>query len=242
MSKKLLLIACLPFLLPACQNISSTPQPHSIQKTMNESQTLRNYNWMYSGSEATLNLQFNQNSLYIQTDCNGQNTQWELDQHILKTNHLISTMKMCSAEQMKKEQFAQQLFDHTELKVQIDNSKAEQPILNIETTTGQKYQFVGTMTPEFKYKAQPQTVFFEIAPQQQPCTSNPSQQCLQVRQIKYSDSGVKTYVDSSWKQLPVEIQGYNHDPKSNRIIRVKAFNTDSKQPAYIYDMTVEQSN
>ena len=47
------------------------------------------------------------------------------------------------------------------------------------------------MTPEAKYQSEGKTVFLEVAPETKSCTGVAPQTCLQVREVKYDDKGVK---------------------------------------------------
>lgn len=222
MYKKLLMIACLPIFLPACQ--------HMMPKSNSTAHVLSAYQWQNTQQNITLNFDEKQH-LHIETGCNGQNTSWSLTDRTLKTAHLMSTMKMCSPEKMQQERFAQQIFDNTALKVSIEQSNQNTPQLTLTNQAGQTFQFTGQITPETQYNSQPTMVFFEVSPQSQG-------NALQVREIKYNDAGVKIQTEQNWHT--VSIKGYVPVPKTRNIIRVKGFNLNTAQPVYIYDMTVEQ--
>jgi len=224
MNKKLLMIACLPIFLPACQHIVPMPKSNST------AHVLSTYQWQNSQQNITLNFDQKQH-LHIETGCNAQNTSWNLTDQTLQTSRLMSTMKMCSPEKMQQERFAQQLFDNTALKINIDQSNQNAPQLTLTNQAGQTFKFAGQITPEAQYNSQPTMVFFEVSPQSQG-------NALQVREIKYNDAGLKTQTDKNWRT--VTIKGFSPISNTRNIIRVKGFNLNTAQPVYIYDMTVEQ--
>lgn len=151
MNKKIFLMACLPLILPACQSISSHNAPPNIE----------NYTWQ--NAENNIALHFSaQHRLHIETACNGQNTTWSLQNNMLKTSALMSTMKMCAPAQMQKEKIAQTLFDQASLK--IDINMQTRPVLTLTDAKGQQFQFIGQLTPEAQYHSQPEMIFFEVAP------------------------------------------------------------------------------
>ncbi|NOZ97442.1 MAG: DUF4377 domain-containing protein, partial [Gammaproteobacteria bacterium] len=110
---------------------------------------------------------------------------------------------------------------------------------------GQKYEFEGSMTPETKYQSQGEIIFLEISPETKQCTGVGPQTCLQVREIKYDNKGIKTQVDKDWTLFYDQIEGYQHRDDQRVIIRVKRYErknpaADQSKYAYVHDMTVEQ--
>lgn len=49
------------------------------------------------------------------------------------------------------------------------------------------------------------------------------QTCLQVREIKYDNKGIKTQVDKDWTLFYDQIEGYQHRDDQRVIIRVKRY-------------------
>lgn len=245
MNKTIYAIALLPALLMACQPLQTTQhinQPMQ-QTTQNTAKVLTNYTWSAKTkmSNEPIILHFNQNNrLYIKTGCNGQNTSWSLDGNTLKTSPMMSTMKMCSPDLMKQEQFVQKMFNNSSLKTEINTTSTS---LVLTTPNGEILTFEGTLTPEAKYNTQAETIFLEILPEQKTCNTN--QKCLQVREIKYNDQGLKAQIPTTWTVIPLNaIEGYQHDPQLKQIIRIKQYKTqinDQPSKVYIYDMTVESS-
>ena len=110
---------------------------------------------------------------------------------------------------------------------------------------GQAYEFIGKMTPETKYQGQAETIFLEISPDTKQCTGVTQQSCLQVKEVKYDQNGLKTQVDKDWTLFYDQIEGFQHSPNERQIIRVKRFEikhpaADQSKYAYIFDMAVER--
>lgn len=248
MKIKYLILAFLPFSLMACQSMQSA-NPVSIisEKKVNEAQTLTAYTWSYqpAGTPTPIQLNFTADHLSITTGCNNQGSSWKIEGHHLVTSSLVSTMKACSPELMKNEQFSSNLLNDQKVKFELNTSSVEQPSLIITAADGQKYEFKGTMTPETKYQSQGEIIFLEISPETKPCTGVAPQTCLQVREIKYNDKGIKTQVDKDWTLFYDQIQGFQHRADQRVIIRIKRYErknpaADQSKYAYVQDMIVEQ--
>ncbi len=154
-------------------------------------------------------------------------------------------MMACEPALMKQEQFSSSLFQKRAIPFELNTTNADQPTLTILDAQGQKYTFTGKMTPEAKYQSEGKTVFLEVAPETKSCTGVAPQTCLQVREVKYDDKGVKTYADKNWSLYYGQIEGFEHNPNQRVILRVKRFEVknpaaDQSSQADVLDMIVEQ--
>ncbi|MCF9034233.1 META domain-containing protein [Acinetobacter nectaris] len=251
MNKKYFLLAILPFALSACQSFPTHLKKNEAMIVETQSpnllQTLSDYTWTYQSSEKlppiVLDLD-TQKRILIKTGCNNLMGSWQFDGKQINTAPLAATRMLCPPEFMAQEHTALQFFNQAQLNASIDIANPVHPLLTLENKAGQKITFKGEIKPEAKYKSTGEVVFLEVSPIKKPCPNGNTRTCLQVKQVKYDEQGIQTQVDQSWQILPVEIQGYQHDPSLRKIIRVKRFNTKPQtttpEYAYIYDMTVEQ--
>ena len=157
----------------------------------------------------------------------------------------FSTEMACEPALMRQEQFTADLLQKREISFDVNTSNPDQPSLVISDTKGQKYTFIGTMTPEAKYQSEGKTVFLEISPETKSCVGVTPMTCMQVREIKYDDKGIKTYAHKDWSLYYGQIEGFKHNPEQRVIVRVKRFeikNPTADQPsqADVLDMVVEQ--
>ncbi|WP_218665414.1 MULTISPECIES: META and DUF4377 domain-containing protein [Acinetobacter] len=249
MKIKYLILALLPFSIVACQSVhqNSAPVTVNAEKQMNANKILSAYTWSYQpeGTPRPIQLNFSENRLNIITGCNNQGGSWKVENHQLITSSLVSTMKACEPALMKNEQFSSNLFNDQQNKFELNTASVEQPRLTIIASNGQKYEFEGSMTPETKYQSQGEIIFLEISPETKQCTGVGPQTCLQVREIKYDNKGIKTQVDKDWTLFYDQIEGYQHRDDQRVIIRVKRYErknpaADQSKYAYVHDMTVEQ--
>ena len=248
MKIKYLVLALLPLSLIACQSAQNITDSVITQMSTTAVKNLTEYTWSYqpANTKKPIVLSFSKDRLSIDSGCNRQGTTWKVENDLIITGDMFSTEMACEPALMKQEQFAADLLQKREISFDVNTSNPDQPSLVISDTKGQKYTFIGTMTPEAKYQSEGKTVFLEISPETKPCTGVAAQTCLQVREIKYSESGIKTRVDKDWTLFYDQIEGFTHNPNERQIIRVKRYEikhpaADQSKYAYIHDMTVERS-
>ena len=252
MKLKFLAIALFPLTLAACQSSDIQKVGDlavSMVQQQNADKTLAAYQWSYQpqGTDKPLVLNFNdQQRLSIATGCNTQGTSWKIEKGQIVTADLMSTMMACSPELMKQEQFSSSLFAKRTIPFVLNTQDVNKPTLTLIDATGQKVVFEGKMTPETQYQTQAETIFLEIAPESKKCTGVVPQTCLQVREIKYAENGVKTQVDKDWTLFYNHIEGFEHNPNERQIIRVKRYEiknpaADQSKYAYVHDITIERA-
>ena len=239
--------------LTACQTTPSNTLEGALkQATIEQNKTvpdiLTAYTWSYQSTEPNvkpINLSILKDRIGINAGCNTMSTTWELKQGKIVTKALMSTMMACDDATMKNEGFAGQFFDTREIALQLNQSQPQRPVLNLQGKDGKWYAFVGTATPETKYQGQGEIVFFEVKPELKNCVGNPTEKCLQVREIKYDKNWIKAGA-GEWQLLHNNtIEGYQHHENLRTVLRLKRFTLKypmTAQPRYVYvhDMTVEQ--
>ena len=247
MKIKYLVVALLPLSLMACQTVQNVTDNVISQINTTAAKNLTEYNWTYQGSKASkpLVLSFDDNQrLSIQTGCNNQGGTWKVEGNTIVTSPLASTMMACADDLMQQERLSADIFSEKKVPFTL-STQNDQAILTITDSKGQKYTFLGKMTAEAKYQSEGKIVFLEISPQTKSCTGVAPQTCMQVREIKYDDKGIKTYADKNWSLYYGQIEGFKHNPEQRVIVRVKRFEiknpaADQSSQADVLDMVVEQ--
>lgn len=252
MKFKYLVIALFPLALAACQssdlNTVRDTAVNVLQQQTNADQILIAYQWLYQpqGTDRPIVLSFDdQQRLSIATGCNTQGTSWKIEKGQIVTADLMSTMMACSPELMQQEQFSGALFGKRHIPFVLDSQNPNKPTLTVITATGQKVVFEGKMTAETQYQTQAEVIFLEIAPETKPCSGVAPQTCLQVREIKYAENGVKLAIDQNWSLFYDQIQGFTHIPSERQVVRVKRYEiknpaADQSKYAYVQDMIIER--
>ena len=247
MKIKYLVVALLPLSLMACQTVQNVTDNVISQINTTAAKNLTEYNWTYQDSKASkpLVLSFDDNQrLSIQTGCNNQGGTWKVEGNTIVTSPLASTMMACADDLMQQERLSADIFSEKKVPFTL-STQNDQAILTITDSKGQKYTFLGKMTAEAKYQSEGKIVFLEISPQTKSCTGVAPQTCMQVREIKYDDKGIKTQVDKDWSLFYDQIEGFQHRADQRVIVRVKRYErknpaADQSKYVYIHDMTVEQ--
>lgn len=252
MKLKFLAIALLPFALAACQS-SDIQQVKdvavNILQQQNHQQTLVDYQWSYqpSATNKPIVLSFSQQDqrLSIATGCNNQGTSWQIENGQIVTANLASTMMACEPALMQQEQMVGKIFNNAKVPFSIHRPQPDQVQLILTTAQGEKLVFDGAMTPEAQYQSQAETIFLEISPETKQCTGVAPQTCLQVREVKYDDKGIKSQVDKDWTYFYDGIKGFTHQPTERQIVRIKRYEiknpaADQSKYAYVQDMIVER--
>ena len=251
MKLKYLLLALLPFSLAACQSTqtpSNLDQAVNVQSIPDQNKTLAAYEWISTTSTTPkpLTLSFNtQGQLSVKTSCNGLGTSWKIEGDKIVTGAMMGTQMACAEPAMQQERLAADLLGQRSIQFTLNSQNVEAPTLTLLSAKGEKYVFVVKMTPETKYQSQGETIFLEISPETKTCSAGVARiECLQVREIKYDDKGLKTTVDKDWTLFYDHIEGYTHDSKTRQIVRVKRFErqnpaADQSKYAYVKDMVIE---
>lgn len=253
MKFKYLALAVLPLALAACQSGDIQKLGDTAVKVLqqqgNAEQTLNAYQWSYqpADSKQPIVLNFADQRLSVATGCNRLMTSAKVESGLLVTGNIASTNMMCSPELMKQESFAAALFQSNKTAFVLDTVNPESPTLTLVNATGGKVVFAGKMTPETKYQTTGETIFLEVSPETKSCTGVAAQTCLQVREIKYAENGVKSQVDKDWTLFYDHIDGFQHTPNERQVIRVKRYEiknpaADQSKYAYVHDMTIERES
>lgn len=255
MNIKYLALLLLPFSLAACQshtvNQAGEKTLNSHQqalKQQNPAQALTAYEWSSNTANAPkpFVLSFTENGrLSISTSCNGLGGTWKVDGQSIEVGDMMSTAMACSDHAMQQESLAASLFSKRKAPFVLDVTNVEKPSLTIRSADGQSYVFTGKMTPETKYQTTGEIIFLDVSPETKSCTGVAPQTCLQVREIKYTENGVKSQVDKDWTLFYDHIEGFEHTPDERQVIRVKRYEiknpaADQSKYAYVHDMTVER--
>ena len=229
----------------------------SVQTQM--SQQLNAYSWqlveamdkknqrinaLFVRTDMPLTLHFQENHISIANSCNNMGSTFTVTGNSLKVSDIISTTMSCGEQLNTLDSAISGLIAGTST-LNINN-KAAQPQLKLTTAHGETLVFRGIATPETKYGSKAETIFLEIAPQTKTCSAGTRQMdCLQVKEVKYDEKGLKTYHSSQWLNFYDNIDGYTHNSNEKVIVRVKKYTVknppaDMSSFAYILDTTIEQ--
>lgn len=191
----------------------------------------------------TIELDFLDNQrLSVNHLCNRMNGGYQTNNTNITITRLASTMMACSDKALMQleKNVANQLPKARSWHI-VDGTT---PVLELSFDSGATWQLQGTPTHETLYGPSEQ-IFLEIAPKKVACNHPPvpNAQCLQVREIKYSEKGLKQ-ATGAWSNYYGSIEGYQHQPGVRNILRLKRFTrnpvpADVSKYVDVLDLVVE---
>jgi heat shock protein HslJ len=257
-ARSLTLLAALFIGLPAhAADAASQPTPNRRGADPALVRSLQGNVWtLQSGTEASgqpidglmapgqaFVLRFDGARLAVTGGCNNMSGSWRLSpQGQLMVGRLAATMKACESALMKADTALSAVLGQ-HLDVQLLAGAA--PSLRLVSATQQTLVLNGQPTMESLYGA-PTRIFLEVAAQTvrcQPGAGAPAQ-CLQVRERRFDQHGLRIDPPGEWRTFYDRIDGYTHAPGLRNVLRINRY-TRSQVPAdasayvYVLDMVVE---
>ena len=106
--------------------------------------------------------------------------------------------------------------------------------------------FKGAPTAATRFGGPAERVFLEVGPETKPCSHPliPDKQCLQVREVRFDENGLRVGEPGEWQNFFDEIEGYTHQPGVRNVLRIDRYTrkdvpADASRYAYVLDMVVE---
>lgn len=205
--------------------------------------------WFLSSSQAPIELDFVDQRVVVKNLCNVISSAYSIEGQRINLQRGMSTLRACNDNQlmMLEQQVARILPTAKQWKVQLAGSAAEQPRLTLQFIDGTRWQLNGKPTAQTQYGSAPERLFLEVAPERKACSHGviKDYQCLQVREIRYGDNGVKTYT-GQWENFYSEIEGYKHEAGVSNVLRINRFKrqnvpADASSYVYVLDMVVSSA-
>jgi heat shock protein HslJ len=191
-----------------------------------------------------LRLAFAGGTLQVHNGCNRIGGRYRLEGTMLRTAALTQTLMACADRRLMDADAAIAARLEAEPTLQLDGR--EPPQLILRTGAGDVLTFNGVATPETRYRGPGTLMFFEVDAQRKPCPHPliPDMQCLQVRERQYDARGLIVGTPGPWQPLYQEIEGFEHVPGQQNVLRVKRYDVanppaDAPAVAYVLDLVVE---
>lgn len=199
---------------------------------------------LFPAADRPLTLQFKDGQVSVSGSCNRIGGDYRIDdQGWLQVGDLESTRMACAPALMEADKAISALLAQP-LAPRIEETAP--PRLKLESSDGGSSTWVGEATAETRYGSAGETVFLEVAPQRVACNHPliPDHQCLQVREIRYDDSGIKQSPPEDWQPLYEDIEGFDFVTGERKVLRLKKFKrdpapADASSIAYVLDLVVE---
>jgi heat shock protein HslJ len=198
---------------------------------------------LFPDPERSFEFHFAESRLHAQGGCNGFRAAFALDADgRLEVTGAVSTMMACAAPLMEADAALSARMAEPLETVLV---RGAQPTLVLLTAAGDALVLTGTLTPEARFGA-PTTVFLEVAAQPVACEASVQGDglCLQVREIRFDEQGLRVGMPSEWQAFTADIEGYRHESGIRNVLRVKRFEPPAGPeapmgPIYVLDLVVE---
>ena len=194
--------------------------------------------------EQPVTLDFASGKVSVGNTCNRMSGGYKPGNRKVTIDKLASTMMACADPKLMAldQEIGKRLAGDLALRM----AKGEAKQLELKNAAGDVLVFAGVPTAATRYRGQGERVFLEVAAQTRPCSHPliPGKQCLQVREIKYDDKGLKVGTPGAFAHFYSEIEGYTHEPGVRNVLRVNRYAiknppADAPSQAYVLDMVVE---
>lgn len=190
---------------------------------------------------------FTDANMAVTGGCNGLRGSFQINaEGQFVAGRMASTMMACEPGLMAADKALSELLGKPLRTMLVQGA---QPTLILLSANNDVLMLKGQKTPEALYG--PATrVFLEVAAQTEACRNPQSgeAQCLQVREIKFDQQGLRVGSPGEWAPFYASIEGYQHMPGTRNVLRVNRFQpastgADAPAPAvYVLDMVVESGS
>ena len=199
---------------------------------------------LFANPEKPVQLDFLEGRVNVAYTCNRMGGAYTVEGDKLKFDQFASTMMACVDPKLMA--LDQEIGKRLQAESVFALQTGDAPTLTLTGSNGDVLTFKGEATAETRYGGPGETVFLEVAAQTKPCSHPliPDKQCLQVREIKYDDKGLKSGADGEFANFYSVIRGYEHASGVRNVLRVKRYAienppADGSSQTYELDMVVE---
>lgn len=191
-----------------------------------------------------LTLDFAGGGLAVGNACNRMSGGYALRGDRLMIDKLASTMMACADPRLMA--LDGEIGKRLQGRLGVRLSTGDARHMELKTAAGDVLVFAREEPAATKSGSAGERVFLEVAAQTAPCSHPliPNLQCLQVREIKYDDKGLKVGTPGAFGNFYAKIEGYTHQPGVRNVLRVNRYeikNPPANAPsqAFVLDMVVE---
>lgn len=199
---------------------------------------------LFARADKPLQLDFDKGRLAISNTCNRMGGSYAVADGTLTVGRLASTMMACADPKLMA--LDREAGKRLEGALSMALAAGDVSQLTLINAAGDRLAFAGTPTAEARHGGPGEHVFLEVAAQTGPCSHPliPDMQCLQVRELKYDEKGLKIGTPGPFGNFYATIEGYTHQPGVRNVLRVNRYEikdppADAPSQAYVLDMVVE---
>jgi heat shock protein HslJ len=179
----------------------------------------------------------------IRGGCNQSSGGWRLSPlGQLTVSRLAGTMKACDAALMQADTALSAVLAQP---MTVELTRGAAPSLRLSTPMQQVLAFSGEPTLRSLHGV-PKRLFLEVAAETVACRlpSGAAGSCLQVREVRYDDKGLRKGPPGPWRPFVEHIEGFTHTPGVRNVLRIDRYErkpalADGSATVYVLDLVVE---
>ena len=262
------LLLMLPLALAACTQPAQEATPAAVEAAPAapaaalDAASLSTHYWQLADAKAAdgtridalfvqadkpLQLDFADGRIAVANACNRMGGGYSLEGESLTIVRMASTMMACADPKLMA--LDGEIGKRLEGASKLTLLTGDTPTLTLANGAGDTLVFAGEPTAETRYGGPGERMFLEVAAHAKPCSHPliPDMQCLQVREVKYDDQGLKVGTPGEFGTFYDSIDGYTHEDGVRNVLRVERYTienppADGSRYAYVLDMVVESEN
>jgi len=199
---------------------------------------------LFVRADKPLQLDFADGRIGVANACNRMGGGYTLSGDTLTVARMASTMMACADPKLMA--LDGEIGKRLEGASKLALAAGDTPTLTLATAAGDRLVFAGEPTAQTRYGGPGERMFLEVAAHAKPCSHPliPDMQCLQVREVKYDDNGLKVGAPGEFGNFYNAIDGYAHEDGIRNVLRVDRYEiknppADTSRYAYVLDMVVE---
>lgn len=199
---------------------------------------------LFARSDKPVTLLFADGRVSVDNTCNRMSGGYSIGTGTLTVGNVASTRMACADAAVMALDNAVSSRLQGELKTEVSDGGQ----LTLRTAQGDVLVFAPEPTAESRFGGPGETVFLEVAAQTRACPHPliKDKQCLQVREVRFDDNGIKQGTPGEFSNFYDAIEGYEHEAGVRNVLRVKRFKVqnapaDASSQAYVLDMVVESA-
>lgn len=202
---------------------------------------------LFARADKPVQLDFAGDRLSVVNACNRMGGSYMVEGSRLTVSRLASTRMACREPVLAAldDAIGQRITGMLTIALQAGDT----PRLTLTSASGDVLAFDGAPTAETRFGGPGERMFLEVAAQTRSCSHPliPNMQCLQVREIRYDDRGLKVGEPGEWQNFYEQIEGYTHEPGVRNVLRVMRYKrtaapADASTLAYVLDTVVESES
>ncbi len=232
-----------PMEAPSTDTASLLPSHHWRLVEATDAQGQR-IDALFARPDKPVQLDFADGRVNVSNTCNRMMGSFTLEGTTLTLGQMASTLMACTDPKLTA--LDAEVGKRLAGALTVSSPAGDTPQLVLTNAGGDRLVFEGAPTAATRFGGPAERVFLEVGPETRPCSHPliPDKQCLQVREVRFDENGLRVGEPGEWQNFFDEIEGYTHQPGVRNVLRIDRYTrkdvpADVSRYAYVLDMVVE---